>query len=239
MHANDTLKMLDFMDYVQQAFFSATHWNRDNSYGALTATARGTHQSPPSCIRTANLSSTPRLPHPNGPNPQPLLSPLPQLRNLILPRQRRHSRRLALLPLFLATPPRPLSKQHHLPPTHNPRVPATPSPAPPRRALPVGTLARRATHRPTRNPTLRTPLPARLASRSALPAAHIAHLTTENLRRIILPAPVRRQCPGSPQPRSRQILHRMAVQHRLRPARGPGTIQFRPRPALRRVPVRR
>jgi len=33
--------MLDFMDYVQHAFFSASNWDRDNSYGALTATSRG------------------------------------------------------------------------------------------------------------------------------------------------------------------------------------------------------
>ena len=33
--------MLGFMDYVQNAFYEASHWNRDNSYGSLTATARG------------------------------------------------------------------------------------------------------------------------------------------------------------------------------------------------------
>ncbi|KAL8940016.1 MAG: hypothetical protein Q9216_003039 [Gyalolechia sp. 2 TL-2023] len=33
--------MLDFMDYVQNAFYEASHWNRNNSYGALTATAQG------------------------------------------------------------------------------------------------------------------------------------------------------------------------------------------------------
>ncbi|KAL9043383.1 MAG: hypothetical protein Q9214_003427 [Letrouitia sp. 1 TL-2023] len=32
--------MLDFMDYVQIAFYEASHWNLDNSYGTLTATAR-------------------------------------------------------------------------------------------------------------------------------------------------------------------------------------------------------
>ncbi|KAL9587445.1 MAG: hypothetical protein Q9212_000261 [Teloschistes hypoglaucus] len=30
--------MLDFMDYVQNAFYEASHWNRNNSYGTLTAT---------------------------------------------------------------------------------------------------------------------------------------------------------------------------------------------------------
>ena len=35
--------MLGFMDYVQNAFYEASHWNRDNSYGSLTATARGTY----------------------------------------------------------------------------------------------------------------------------------------------------------------------------------------------------
>ncbi len=33
--------MLNFMDYVQNAFYTSTNWNRDNSYGTLTATARG------------------------------------------------------------------------------------------------------------------------------------------------------------------------------------------------------
>ncbi|KAK0507834.1 hypothetical protein JMJ35_009723 [Cladonia borealis] len=32
--------MLGFMDYVQNAFYEASHWNRDNSYGTLTATSR-------------------------------------------------------------------------------------------------------------------------------------------------------------------------------------------------------
>ncbi|KAF2198458.1 mitochondrial distribution and morphology protein 10 [Delitschia confertaspora ATCC 74209] len=32
--------MLDFMDHVQQAFYEASHWNLDNSYGSLNATAR-------------------------------------------------------------------------------------------------------------------------------------------------------------------------------------------------------
>ncbi|KAF2260172.1 mitochondrial distribution and morphology protein 10 [Lojkania enalia] len=32
--------MLDFMDNVQNAFYEASHWNIDNSYGALNATAR-------------------------------------------------------------------------------------------------------------------------------------------------------------------------------------------------------
>lgn len=32
--------MLGFMDYVQNAFYEASHWNRDNSYGSLEDTAR-------------------------------------------------------------------------------------------------------------------------------------------------------------------------------------------------------
>ncbi|KAF1921597.1 mitochondrial distribution and morphology protein 10 [Ampelomyces quisqualis] len=32
--------MLDFMENVQHAFYEASHWNVDNSYGALNATAR-------------------------------------------------------------------------------------------------------------------------------------------------------------------------------------------------------
>ena len=33
--------MLDFMDYVQNAFQTASHWDRDNSYGSLIATSQG------------------------------------------------------------------------------------------------------------------------------------------------------------------------------------------------------
>ena len=33
--------MLEFMDYVQHAFSYTSNWDRDNSYGALTATSRG------------------------------------------------------------------------------------------------------------------------------------------------------------------------------------------------------
>ena len=33
--------MLDFMENVQNAFYEASHWNLDNSYGALNNTARG------------------------------------------------------------------------------------------------------------------------------------------------------------------------------------------------------
>jgi len=32
--------MLEFMDYVQQSFYKASHWNEENSYSNLTATAR-------------------------------------------------------------------------------------------------------------------------------------------------------------------------------------------------------
>ncbi|KAF2398620.1 mitochondrial distribution and morphology protein 10 [Trichodelitschia bisporula] len=32
--------MFTFMDYIQNAFYSASHWNRDNSYSTLTATAQ-------------------------------------------------------------------------------------------------------------------------------------------------------------------------------------------------------
>ena len=37
----DDRDMLDFMENVQHAFYEASHWNVDNSYGALNATARG------------------------------------------------------------------------------------------------------------------------------------------------------------------------------------------------------
>jgi Mitochondrial distribution and morphology protein 10 len=37
------LNMLEFMDYVQYAFYNVSHWNYENSYSHLTATARGEH----------------------------------------------------------------------------------------------------------------------------------------------------------------------------------------------------
>lgn len=40
--------MLGFMDYVQNAFYDATRWDRDNSYGTLTATSRSNGTS---CMR--------------------------------------------------------------------------------------------------------------------------------------------------------------------------------------------
>ncbi|KAL9603068.1 MAG: hypothetical protein Q9219_001432 [cf. Caloplaca sp. 3 TL-2023] len=36
--------MLDFMDYVQNAFYEASHWNRNNSYGTLTATSQASYR---------------------------------------------------------------------------------------------------------------------------------------------------------------------------------------------------
>ena len=38
--------MLEFMDYVQHAFYNASRWNYENSYSNLTATARGTKSAP-------------------------------------------------------------------------------------------------------------------------------------------------------------------------------------------------
>jgi Mitochondrial distribution and morphology protein 10 len=35
------LEMLEFMDFVQHAFYKASNWNVENSYSNLTATARG------------------------------------------------------------------------------------------------------------------------------------------------------------------------------------------------------
>ncbi|KAF2838179.1 mitochondrial distribution and morphology protein 10 [Patellaria atrata CBS 101060] len=52
--------MLGFMDYVQQAFYEASHWNHDNSYGALTATAKALldFETPPGLrLNLSSLSS--------------------------------------------------------------------------------------------------------------------------------------------------------------------------------------
>jgi len=37
--------MIEFMDYVQNAFYSASLWDHDNSYSTLTATANGKQNS--------------------------------------------------------------------------------------------------------------------------------------------------------------------------------------------------
>ena len=36
-----SLNMLEFMDYIQHAFYNVSGWNFENSYSQLTATARG------------------------------------------------------------------------------------------------------------------------------------------------------------------------------------------------------
>jgi hypothetical protein len=43
-------KMIEFMEYVQNAFYNASNWNLDNSYSKLTATAQGLHV-PLGCVR--------------------------------------------------------------------------------------------------------------------------------------------------------------------------------------------
>lgn len=55
--------MLDFMENVQHAFYEASHWNLDNSYGTLNATARGTSHNSfhPKTLLTVNASIA-RLP---------------------------------------------------------------------------------------------------------------------------------------------------------------------------------
>lgn len=50
--------MLDFMEHVTNAFYQASHWNVDNSYGALNATARGAspaQRPPPSALIVARV----------------------------------------------------------------------------------------------------------------------------------------------------------------------------------------
>ena len=129
--------MLDFMDYVQNAFYEASHWNRNNSYGTLTATSQGKltqsllHH--PSSILTNIYPSPPRLPHPSR-HPPPHLFPLnPPLRLLLHPRLNRPPHRLPLLPLHLSPTPFPPNRNPLTPPPslHTdilPPTPATPSP---------------------------------------------------------------------------------------------------------------
>ncbi|KUJ21887.1 uncharacterized protein LY89DRAFT_387139 [Mollisia scopiformis] len=52
--------MLEFMDYVQHAFYNASHWNFENSYSQLTATARALleFETPRGlCLNVSSLSS--------------------------------------------------------------------------------------------------------------------------------------------------------------------------------------
>lgn len=68
--------MLGFMDYVQNAFYEASHWNRDNSYGSLEDTARSIYFLPsffPSCPK----KSTHLLTHSPPPFPGLLDFPTP------------------------------------------------------------------------------------------------------------------------------------------------------------------
>ncbi len=94
-----TCKMLGFMDYVQNAFYETSHWNRDNSYGSLTATARGnlpyifspsnpppshsadhpvtTQLSSTSTPRAASASTSPPSPRPTSQPPTPSAASAP------------------------------------------------------------------------------------------------------------------------------------------------------------------
>jgi hypothetical protein len=57
-----TVEMLEFMDYVQHAFYIASNWNVENSYSQLTATARGDWYST-TVYAQSNICSTSRIRH--------------------------------------------------------------------------------------------------------------------------------------------------------------------------------
>src|ERR1700753_1519373 len=60
--------MLDFMDYIQRAFFAASKWNIDNSYSSLNTTAEGTRPLSQfaSTIRTDHATDILDFPTPKG-----------------------------------------------------------------------------------------------------------------------------------------------------------------------------
>ncbi len=157
--------MLDFMEYVQNAFYEASHWNRNNSYGTLTATSQGLlaqalHASFSSSLTL--LCSSPGLPYPARPPLAHIFTPEPPLRNFLLACIHRITLRFALLPLHLPPPPiHPICNT--LPPPARLRshlLPATTPPTPARPTLVVGDMACGQTGRQPGCATLRPPLPA-------------------------------------------------------------------------------
>jgi hypothetical protein len=90
------------MEHVQHVFYEASHWNLDNSYGTLNATARGTshcafrRKTPPT-----DCASIARLPDTQGPEAADLVPCRPQFCHIVHPGQRRSGRRLRVLPVLV------------------------------------------------------------------------------------------------------------------------------------------
>jgi len=75
--------MRDFMQYLEHAFYTSSHWDIDNSYASVTATAQGTatwtllpdsltdpvlQLFSTSLYHKAYTSQSPPFPHPNPPH---------------------------------------------------------------------------------------------------------------------------------------------------------------------------
>lgn len=139
--------MLDFMDYVQNAFYDASHWNRNNSYGALTATSQGKQLILASNWHSQILmlcSSSSRLPHTSWSLPPHLLPFNVPLRLLLHHCLHRPSLWLPLLPLHILTTPVSLLSNPLPPPPsfYTNKLPPAAAPAAPRPPLVVGDMAR-------------------------------------------------------------------------------------------------
>lgn len=95
--------MLDFMENVQNAFYEASHWNLDNSYGALNATARGTsHTSFHLDLMLIVYCSTARFPDTKGTETADIIPCRSEFRDIVYPRKCRRRRWLRVLPVLIA-----------------------------------------------------------------------------------------------------------------------------------------
>jgi len=94
--------MLDFMENVQNAFYEASHWNTDNSYGTLNATARGRSHFPFHRVSTLTVDcSIARLPDTKGSKTADIVPCCAKLCDILHAWERRRRRWLGVLPVFI------------------------------------------------------------------------------------------------------------------------------------------
>jgi hypothetical protein len=140
--------MLDFMENVQNAFYEASHWNIDNSYGALNATARGASLSTlPRTLLTVPCS-TARFRHTQRPATADIVSCCAQLCDLVHTRKRRCRRWLRILPVLITPAATPTQELQHRPAYCHQRLQTCARAEEARRQLVVGAVAGGPAHRP-------------------------------------------------------------------------------------------
>ena len=139
---------------MQNAFYNASHWNIDNSYGALNATARGASLPTPAAPHPTTYylltvqCSTARLRHTPRTATADIVARCAQLCDFIHTWQRRCRRRLRVLPVLVAPATTAAQELQHRPAHRHQRLQTCARAEEARRQLVVGAVARWPAHRP-------------------------------------------------------------------------------------------